>query len=248
MKVIQNLHNPDEILIKQQSAFTIDIIAIIVIILLFIGAIVSCILINKSMNKENSYTKENWLTSMNLVSFALFCAIFIAGTKTWDDSRYSYVENIAFDKATDNPMLTNAGEINEFSLFSEPGSGDTFTINSNAGFLPHLSPSDEPIYTIKTNWDPDDEYNTHDQDLIDVKYDAVKPRIIYEAKSKLGHAYLRVGEYIMQNSSNPVHLKWQAKPYQISAKYEDTSGSRNIICRVDNKKVATSANETVIKY
>lgn len=84
------------------------------------------------------------------------------------------------------------------------------------------------------------------QKLIDVTHNS--KQVIYTPKSKIGRAYLRVGQYIDNNTKHPVNLTWTLKPYLVKASYDDENGHHNIICRVDNKKVPEGKNQVIVKY
>lgn len=104
--------------------------------------------------------------------------------------------------------------------------------------------SDDYVNKISVDWDylgSDDK-----QKLIDVTHNS--KQIIYTPKSKIGRAYLRVGQYIDNNTKHPVNLTWTLKPYLVKASYDDENGHHNIVCRVDNKKVPEGKNQVIVKY
>ena len=88
--------------------------------------------------------------------------------------------------------------------------------------------------------------NDDKQKLIDVTHNS--KQVIYTPKSKIGRAYLRVGQYIDNNTKHPVNLTWTLKPYLVKASYDDENGHHNIICRVDNKKIPEGKNQVIVKY
>lgn len=88
--------------------------------------------------------------------------------------------------------------------------------------------------------------NDDKQKLIDVTHNS--KQVIYKSKSKIGRAYLRVGQYIDNNTKHPVNLLWTLKPYLVKASYDDENGHHNLICRVDNKKVPKGKNLVIVKY
>ena len=104
--------------------------------------------------------------------------------------------------------------------------------------------SDDYVNKISVDWN----YLSSDdkQKLIDVTHNS--KQVIYTPKSKIGHAYLRVGQYIDNQTKHPVNLTWTLKPYLAKASYDDENGHHNIICRVDNKKVPEGKNQVVVKY
>lgn len=104
--------------------------------------------------------------------------------------------------------------------------------------------STDYVDKISVDWDylgSDDK-----QRLIDVTHNS--KQIIYTPRSKIGRAYLRVGEYIDNNTKHPVNLTWTLKPYLVKASYDDENGHHNLVCRVDNKKVPEGKNQVVVKY
>lgn len=104
--------------------------------------------------------------------------------------------------------------------------------------------SDDYVNKISVDWNflgSDDK-----QKLIDVTHNS--KQVIYTPKSKIGRAYLRVGQYIDNNTKYPVNLTWTLKPYLIKASYDDENGHHNIVCRVDNKKVPEGKNQVIVKY
>ena len=104
--------------------------------------------------------------------------------------------------------------------------------------------SDDYVNKISVDWNylgSDDK-----QRLIDVTHNS--KQVIYTPKSKIGRAYLRVGQYIDNNTKHPVNLTWTLKPYLVKASYDDENGHHNIVCRVDNKKVPEGKNQVVVKY
>ena len=104
--------------------------------------------------------------------------------------------------------------------------------------------SDDYVNKISVDWNflgSDDK-----QRLIDVTHNS--KQVIYTPKSKIGRAYLRVGQYIDNNTQHPVNLTWTLKPYLVKASYDDEHGHHNIICRVDNKKVPEGKNLVIVKY
>ena len=104
--------------------------------------------------------------------------------------------------------------------------------------------SDDYVNKISVDWDflgSDDK-----QKLIDITHNS--KQVIYTPKSKIGRAYLRVGQYIDNNTKHPVNLTWTLKPYLVKASYDDENGHHNIVCRVDNKKVPEGKNLVIVKY
>lgn len=61
--------------------------------------------------------------------------------------------------------------------------------------------------------------NDDEQRLIDVTHNS--KQVIYTSKSKIDRAYLRIGQYIDNNTKHPVNLTWTLKPYLVKASYDD---------------------------
>lgn len=104
--------------------------------------------------------------------------------------------------------------------------------------------SDDYVNKISVDWNDGD--SDDEQKLIDVTHNS--KQVIYTPKSKIGRAYLRVGQYIDNQTKHPVNLTWTLKPYLVKASYDDENGHHNIVCHVDNKKVPEGKNLVIVKY
>lgn len=100
----------------------------------------------------------------------------------------------------------------------------------------------QKLAVIRTNW------NEENERLVTVKADIKRQENVYQADSKIGKAYLRVGAYISEHYKKPMDVKWTVKPYKVEASFDDERGHHKVACYVDNRNINSDGDLTVIKY
>lgn len=95
---------------------------------------------------------------------------------------------------------------------------------------------------IKTTWP------NQKETIVAINYTSKPRRVICTAKTKLGHAYMRVAQYIDSHAEKPVDIVWRVKPYAVLASYDDKTGHHEAVCYVDNKNVNKQNEQIVVRY
>lgn len=226
MQLSQPISNLKNQLISANHWMIAGYVILALSVLFFIIALISLKHLNKKNNllsKPVKYTdgiQDTCLATMILSGIMLIAASGIL---------------LHFD--TNDTILRAARNTVDQSSFVK---GDV-TGNSNIEQDKH---NNDYVNKISVDWN--DGGSNDEQKLIDVTHNS--KQVIYTPKSKIGRAYLRVGQYIDNNTKHPVNLTWTLKPYLVKASYDDENGHHNIVCRVDNKKVPEGKNLVIVKY
>ena len=226
MKLVEPISNLKNQLISANRWIIAGQVILVLSVLFFIIALISLTHLNKKNNllsKPVKYTDGIQDTCIATIIFS--CIMFIAA--------FGILTHFDIGSTT---LRAARNTIDQSSLIKGNVAGNAVIAQDKD--------STNYVNKISVDWNflgSDDK-----QKLIDVTHNS--KQIIYTPKSKIGRAYLRVGQYIDNNTKHPVNLTWTLKPYLVKASYDDENGHHNIVCRVDNKKVPEGKNQVIVKY
>ena len=226
MQLIEPISNLKNQLISANHWMISGYIILALSVLFFIGAFI----LLKHLNKKNNLLSKPVKYTDGIQDTCL-ATIILSGVLT-----FASIGILTHFDTNDAILRAARNTVDQSSFVKGYVTGNSSTVQDKH--------NNDYVTRISVDWDylgSDDK-----QKLIDVTHNS--KQVIYTPKSKIGRAYLRVGQYIDNNTKYPVNLLWTLKPYLVKASYDDENGHHNVVCRVDNKKVPEGKNLVIVKY
>lgn len=226
MQLVEPISNLKNQLISAHHWMIAGYVILVLSVLFFIIALISL----KHLNKKNNLLSKPVKYTDGIQDTCL-ATIILSGILT-----FASIGILTHFDTNDTILRAARNTVDQSSFVKGYVTGNSSTVQDTH--------SSDYVTRISVDWNylgSDDK-----QRLIDVTHNS--KQVIYTPKSKIGRAYLRVGQYIDNNTKHPVNLTWTLKPYLVKASYDDENGHHNVVCRVDNKKVPEGKNQVVVKY
>lgn len=186
-----------------------------------------------------------WRNDKRNFHFAFTLVVFIVLGIGLGFLGYHYTVNVAIEhKAYDT----------FFNSFMSQKQNGNLDYSEGEGLTVLGSAKKQKIITLYADWHNDDktklptDFATDKTELATLTLYPTKKKMVYKSKSKLGRAFMRVGNYIDKNDDHPANVVWKLTTYQVQCSYDTSSGHHKVICRVDNKKIENGKQATIIKY